>query len=162
GTGGITWSGTVRLAGEVTIAAGLNVTIDAGTAIKADTGAGLTVSGTLDARGTSLVPVTFTSVRDQSAGADLVGGPGVPQRGDWRGLTFTASSGASVLNNVQIHYAGNSVGPGNSAGTTPGLTLQGSALQLSNVQVVDADGAGVAIASGSPVLDTVIVNHARG
>ena len=88
---GVLCSGT-----GLTIASGVTVTVGAGTVIKgADTnytscGGGtepaLTVEGTLDAQGTSVNPVLFTSVNDSTVGGDT--GTGTPAAGDWGGIRF--------------------------------------------------------------------------
>ena len=93
-----TWSGTVTLTGDVTIPAGITLTVETGThvriaALNDDQGGGndtsrteLIVNGSLDAVGTEIAPINFTSTSSN------------PTAGDWYGIRFEAADASSELN----------------------------------------------------------------
>ena len=109
--------------GGVSVAAGVRFTIEPGTTVKwnGSTGTALRVHGVLIADGAA-APITFTGLHDDSVGGDTNGdGASAPGRGEWLGVYLSPASGASVLNQCAIRYAGadnygNGMGVYNSAG----------------------------------------------
>ncbi|MHB8519117.1 MAG: FG-GAP-like repeat-containing protein [Limisphaerales bacterium] len=83
---------------SVTVVNDAVVTIPAGTTLRFAPGAGLIVQqGAINANGTPLDPIIFTSANDQ---------PGLtPAAGDWNGLTLGAGAGSSLLRHVFVKYA---------------------------------------------------------
>jgi methionine-rich copper-binding protein CopC len=73
------------------------LTIQPGTTLRFAPGAGLLApQGSLNANGTPLDPITFTSANDQ---------PGLtPAAGDWNGITLGDGAGASLLRDVFVKY----------------------------------------------------------
>jgi hypothetical protein len=67
-----TWSGTVTVISDVTIAPGATVTVDAGTQLLAKQGTTVRVQGTLMVNGTVAAPVTMNPTTDATAWAGLV------------------------------------------------------------------------------------------
>jgi hypothetical protein len=63
---------------------------------------GLSVQGILDADGTAGLPITFTSVNDNSVGGST--GSGTPTDGDWDGILLV-DSGALDLEDATVEYA---------------------------------------------------------
>ncbi len=109
-TQSVTWNSpdvVYTLGGSVNVPKGITLTIGAGQIIKSG-GASLTVDGTLDAQGTALAPVVFTSLRDDSQGGDTNsdGSTTLPSPGDWGGLQLNADSANNVLDDVDVFYAG--------------------------------------------------------
>ncbi len=102
------WSANAPYAvtGNMIVAAGVNLTINPTTTIKLWT-AYLYVYGTLIANSTT-GRITFTSLADDSVGGDTNGNgsASLPAAGNWRGIYLSPASGASVLNNCTISYAG--------------------------------------------------------
>jgi RHS repeat-associated protein len=96
-----------QLSGDVTVPAGDTLTLGAAQVVKAN-GKSLIVNGTLSARGTAGQPIIFTSFRDDSAGGDTNndGSSSRGGNGDWDKIEFNSTSTGSVLNFVQVHYAG--------------------------------------------------------
>lgn len=90
---------------------GKTLTIDPGTIIKLQGSGSLSISGTLNAQGTSEKNIIFTSIFDDDCGiaggcGDTDGTSTAPKAGDWEHLTFNSGSYASVLNHVTIRYGG--------------------------------------------------------
>ncbi|HET7625544.1 MAG TPA: FG-GAP-like repeat-containing protein, partial [Verrucomicrobiae bacterium] len=79
------------------IVSNATLTIAPGTILRFAPGTGLVVkNGALNANGTPLDPIVFTSANDQSGM--------VPAAGDWDGVTLAAGADASVLRNVFVEY----------------------------------------------------------
>ncbi|HSZ56396.1 MAG TPA: hypothetical protein VK797_12085, partial [Tepidisphaeraceae bacterium] len=151
----------VQISGSFTIASTGALTIVPGQVVKWYNGGSLTVNGTLNAQGTAGEPIIFTSYRDDSAGGDTnADGPSSGVAGDWQSIVFNAGSDASVLQNVQIDYAGNQVGPGNPSWFKTALQVN-SSLHLQNVQVNNSDWEAIFTGAGSPTYTNVSVNTAR-
>jgi len=131
-------SGTVYHAiGNVWVEAGKTLTAQAGAVVKFQAGSAFLSYGTLRAQGTSIAPVVFTDLRDDTAGGDTNGDGGatVPGRGWWTTLAFPAGSAASTLEWLELRYAGYNY--------TPAIACDGAAsLSLSHVAVLEtyADG----------------------
>lgn len=91
---------------SVVVSANVTLTVEPGVTVRVQAGKGIIVDGTLIARGTDALPITFTS------------DAATPQPGDWGVLMFSDSStdaafdaagnyaGGSVLEHVTIEYAG--------------------------------------------------------
>ncbi len=153
-----TWSGTVVVTGDLTVALGVRLTVQAGTVVKFQGKMGMTVLGTLVVQGTAEAAVRFTSVNDDAVGEDLTGAPiGAPRAGGWEGLVISgAGSDASVLNQLEVRYAGNREGPTASAANhVPAVSLQNTAATLREVRVYDARSTGIRLQGGTPTLEGV-------
>ena len=93
---------------DVTIPSGVTVDIQAGAVVKFNLDRILTVAagGSLHAQGSASQPVTFTSIRDDSAGGDANndGNLTVATPGDWRYLYV--NGGEATLDHVVLTYGG--------------------------------------------------------
>ncbi|MFN0125949.1 MAG: LEPR-XLL domain-containing protein, partial [Verrucomicrobiales bacterium] len=151
-----TWSGTIHVTSDVTIQPGATLTITPGTVVKFGQGRYLLARGSLSADGDDQCPISFTSVNDDSLGED-VSGPGTssPSRGDWNGLYFDDGSDASILDHVEVRYAGSDEDWG-------AITVHGASPTLSDVTVREVAGDGVWISGGAAILTRVTVVGASG
>ncbi|MEO6739710.1 MAG: LEPR-XLL domain-containing protein, partial [Chthoniobacteraceae bacterium] len=160
-----TWSGTVQVNGDVTVATGVTLSLDPGTVVKFGPGRLLRSFGTLLAQSAAGNPIIFTSVNDNSVGEIIPGSSGTPSSGDWQSVLFESGSDASRLANVEIRYVGNAYNTGSGSGFRYSLWTRGSAApQFSDVLVRDADASAIGIEETSaPTLTRVSVNRvARG
>ena len=100
-----TWSETIRVTGNVTVADGVKLTINPGTVVKFESNRWLVGSGEVEALGTATQPIIFTSVQDDSVGEDLTpDAEGAPSAGDWEALF--AYSGDWDVRHAEVRYAG--------------------------------------------------------
>jgi|GEM_PF-5551521 parallel beta-helix repeat protein len=110
---GETWANTdvvYVLTGNVVAAQGFTLTIAPGMVVKFGSGAGITVQGTLDARGTADQPITFTSFQDDEYGGDTDadGANTPPKVGDWGIIHFadTSDDQNTIVDHALIRYGG--------------------------------------------------------
>lgn len=132
---------------DVSVPAGRTLTIQPSVVVKFVYGSqDLIVSGTLSADGTPGARIIFTSDKDDTAGGDSNGDGTAsgPYAGIWGCLRFTASSSGSLLDNVEVRYAGWA-----SAG---GVWVEGGQLTLTNSLISYSDGSGVRIETSAPTL----------
>ncbi len=109
-TSSTTWTlqdSPYTIVSELTIAAGVTLTIEPGVVVQFADDTGMTVDGTLIARGTAAEPIRFTSNRLGNA-----------EPGNWRSINFTASSqsgsvapdesyvGGSIIEHAIVEYGG--------------------------------------------------------
>lgn len=105
------------------------LTIPAGTTLRFAPGTGLTIQqGRLNAIGTALDPIAFTSLNDTAGGT--------PAAGDWAGITLGAQAGASVLRHVFVEYGA-------------GLTLDGCAPDVDAFTALYNQPAGLRLINGA-------------
>ena len=136
--------GVVDILHDITVVNNAVVTIPAGTTLRFAPGTGLIVQqGSLNANGTPLDPIFFTSGNEQ---------PGLTAAaGDWNGIVLGNGAGASVLRNVFIKYgAGLAItncSPAVDAltalfNTPAGLTVAGSAVLSTTSALLTANDVG--------------------
>jgi hypothetical protein len=155
----LTWSGTVYLTGDLSIAAGKTLTVEAGTQVMVvnhdQTGDGkgdftLTSNGTLKSSGTAAAPVIFTS-------------PGATGKtGQWQRINLTGASSKAIFTYTTVEYTTSGVFLGTGAHSFGDVTIRRSAadgLTISSANSValtaftasENTGRGVTIASSSNV-----------
>ena len=102
----ITWdaANTYQVTSSITLNAGYTLTIPAGTFVKFNPGTSMIVYGNLQAIGTALNPIYFTSRDDDSIGEIVTGSDGNPVRWDWSKIDMRTWSSNSVLDHVLIKY----------------------------------------------------------
>jgi hypothetical protein len=87
----------IPIHGNLTIEDGATLTIAPGTTLRFADGTGITVlDGRIVANGTDLLPIHFTSLADDGAGA--------PARGAWDGITLSSPNLVSELSRVWLRY----------------------------------------------------------
>lgn len=94
---------------QVTIDPGYTLTLVPGITVKfPHENYYLQVDGTLDAQGTELEPIVFTSLADDEYGGDTNndGNATLPAAGDWSYINFTSGS-TGTIDNARIRYGGN-------------------------------------------------------
>ena len=139
------------------------LTIQPGTRLRFAPGKGLSVEqGRLNANGTPLDPIVFTSAHDQSGQT--------PAAGDWSGITLGSGAGASVLRNVFVQYGAGltlsncapTVGAFTARYNTPaGLSLKGSATLTTGDALLAANDTGAQQAGSAQltVTNSVLKNN---
>jgi len=133
------------------------LTVNDGVVVKFGTDSELVSRNTLKTQG----EVIFTSINDGSVGGATIANAPLPQAGDWIGLTLTtgASVSGTVLNNVEIRYAGGGNGAALAFSRLPyvfeGVTLRDNAY---GIKVIGSD-----TTSGVPIIrDSVLINNQIG
>jgi len=99
---------TYVVLGHVVIAPGFQLNIAPGTVVKFDDDGRIEVRGALNAQGTSVQSIVFTSFQDDASGGDTDadGSNTPPKPGDWRGIQFTDTSddAQNVLDYTKVLY----------------------------------------------------------
>ena len=100
---------------DVTLAAERTLDLGPGTIFRMPAGAIFVVTGTLRVNGTAAAPVILTARTDDTAGGDSdhdgSEDAAAPAAGDWEQIYFATTSGASVVNHLDVRYAGMSAPP---------------------------------------------------
>lgn len=125
------------------VAAGTTLTIDSGVVVKMQSSfSQITVEGTLNTQGTSLEPVFFTSLKDDTVGGDTNNDSSLtsPAPGDWRNIRLL-SSGSATLSHATIRF-----GSDNSFG---GISMSGNTLILSDVHLTENLGSNLSVNNGA-------------
>jgi hypothetical protein len=85
------------------------LTIEAGTVIKFEEGVNMGCDdGKIIAKGTSSLPIIFTSIRDDSYGGDINndGSGTTPEKGDWNFISIGGTNNSSEFNYCEFYYGG--------------------------------------------------------
>lgn len=135
----------VLMTANTRVPAGATVTVGAGAVIKASGNASLTVEGTLLAQGSAAEPIVFTETADDSAGGDTdKNGPTVGYPGRWGRIRFTATSGGSVLQYVEVRYG--------AAGADAEVTVEGAPVRFDQCTIRHSRADGLRVIGGKPVI----------
>ena len=147
------------ISGNINVDAGFTLTIEPGTVVKFGPSGSLTVNGSLVADGTTLDPIYFTSLQDDTAdGEDTnADGPSVGAPGDWYYLNFGASSSNNLLDNVVVSYGGGYSSYGSVYIATSSITVE-------NSQIIQGNGHGIRLQASSGdgtvrIIDNDIIGH---
>jgi hypothetical protein len=106
---------TIRVTGDVIVAAAAHLTIQAGSVIMFNATTGLYIDGQLTANGEKSTRILFTS------SADTVGGS--PARGAWNGARFRINSAGS-LHHCTVRYADYNVRVNKSSSEIRGCVIE--------------------------------------
>ena len=135
-THSLTWKGTskVRLSGGLTIASGATLQMLPGTYV---INPNITINGTLIAEGTAEKPIVFTEASEKG-----------------KGLAFEPSSGASVLDQVEVSYLGSETY------VTPAISVKKASPTIKNSTIRNASFYAINIPEGgSPeIADNTILS----
>jgi hypothetical protein len=152
-----TWPGQ-RLnlvATPVVVPSGVTLTINPGAVVKFAPGASLTVQagGALIAQGTVPLPITFTSINDDSVGGDSNGdgNASVPAAGDWDSIYI--SGGDAVFDHVVVTYGASADLPGGLITSTD----PNSVVSIANSVLSQGLYVGVQAAAGTVTVDSTVV-----
>ncbi|MCB0096886.1 MAG: right-handed parallel beta-helix repeat-containing protein, partial [Caldilineaceae bacterium] len=124
------------------VEAGQTLTIPAGQVFKPASGnltnlPRINILGAIAVQGTAEQPVVFTSIHDDTAGGNTYGPATQPAPGDWTGIYFAPTSSGSILEHMEVRYAGAKYDlPHNDPAVTNGSTTQFTA---SSIYVDESD-----------------------
>lgn len=106
-----TFAGVIAMDSHIEVGAGETLTIGAGITLKFASIYRVFVDGTLDVNGTEVLPVAFTSLKDDSLGGDTNadGSASQPAPGDWQGIEFHSGSSQSAIDHAVLAFHGGGV-----------------------------------------------------
>ena len=133
---------------DITVPAGSTLMISSGQVVKFGFfAADLIVNGTLDARGTAAKPIVFTEGRDDAAGGDTNnnGAASLPAAANAGRIEINDSSINSVLNYVEVRYAGSASGSG-------AIVISNSEPIIRNSTILSSGVDGIQIIASNPTL----------
>lgn len=139
------------VANNISLATNDTLYIEPGTNIKFQSGRYLTINGTMYADGKQDSVIAFTSITDDVYGGDTNGDGrnSMPSPGEWNYLSLTNSGTSSVLNYVNVRYAG-------SGGTA--VNIESPSVQLKNMFVDNNSRTGVRITAVPEVFQNIVSN----
>jgi hypothetical protein len=146
----------------LTINSGKTLTIDPGAVLKfVNASDALTVSGTLDVRGSSTTPVYFTSLKDDLAGGDTNADDDdtSPSAGDWQQIII-GLTGSSTINGAVVRYGGDYSCCGGSGAL---INNNGGYLTVSDSRVSTSSAHGILLNAGTTtIVSTEVYNNPYG
>ncbi len=153
----------IHLTSDLVIRPDASLTLAPGTVFKFPQGAYLHASGKLNANGTAAMPIIFTSVHDDSAGGDSNGNNQNTTAGPGQWESIYVDSSASVLNHVEIRYAGNDANPGHTHEPFRVAAVNvrnSSAPSIRNTRIRFGENIGLRMqADTSPLLENLVVEN---
>ena len=156
---------------------GATLNIEAGVIVKFDVGGELIIDGKLNAEGSELDPINFTSFLDDTIGGDTNGDGDATiasidnWSGIWEGLTFKNITMDSILNNIVLNYGHYGIIVNDTPISSNNLTLnQSITLNHSNSNFEKLSVFGISVVEGSsatinnsviraPGFQTIIVDN---
>ncbi|GIW96443.1 MAG: hypothetical protein KatS3mg110_4484 [Pirellulaceae bacterium] len=148
-----------HVTGDLRVAQGNTLTLVPGTVLKFPPAAFFHIQGTLIGQGTLTRPIVLTSDRDDTAGGDSNGdgAASAPFPGAWEALYIDGPD--TILENVDIRYAGDTNGPASGGGETASLQIRtgNSNVVIRNTRVLYGLWTGIYISAGNPRLEQVHV-----
>lgn len=146
------------VSGALALNSGRTLTINPGAVLKYSTGAVLTINGTLNALGTSLNPIYFTSLKDDTIIGDTNGnGAGTsPASGDWCSITVT-STGVANIQHATVRYGGNTGSCGSNSGSN--ILTNGGVLNVATTTVSNGVTYGSLQVSGTTTASNVTFSN---
>ncbi|OIQ00023.1 MAG: hypothetical protein AUK35_05135 [Zetaproteobacteria bacterium CG2_30_46_52] len=136
------------LQSSVTIAAGCRLQIDPNVVVKGNASTYIYVDGVLDVYGSSVQPVVFTSIHDDTVGGDLNANSGssTPAPGQWGGIYYQSGS-SGTINWLETRYA------------QTGFYIRNASPALNDVLIADVASQGLSlIASTGDVTSPIVTN----
>ncbi|MCW8930557.1 MAG: right-handed parallel beta-helix repeat-containing protein, partial [Gammaproteobacteria bacterium] len=140
---------TYTVVSDVTISADTVMNIEPGAIVKFDSNTKLIVNGALNAQGTTIDPIHFTSTKTS------------PKANDWTGIEITNSTSEAVFKHVVIEYASKGLNVTNSSidisdseihQNAYGLYLKDSSGTISNNHIHDNGTRGIYLTNSSPTI----------
>jgi hypothetical protein len=151
------WSGAIRVDGIVTVAPQATLTIMSGTVIRFGVNSGIFVLGRIVARGSTALPITFTSQYPDSAVSD------------WYGIVLTGTAKKNIFEHLKIQGAEAAIHARHSSIELKQLQIENSAFAIKladsiasiKESTVTACSNGISSLKSEVDLDSVVIEKGR-
>ena len=143
------FNGSILCASNIIIPSGVELNLESGVVIKMSFDRRITVNGSLTIRASLEDPVILTEERDDTVGGDTNGNgsASTPTAGYWRGVHFTASSGASIALGLEVRYGGR---------FQPNIICDGPSTVMRDVRVSGSSSAGLRVSAHAIDLEGIV------
>ncbi|MHB1462080.1 MAG: right-handed parallel beta-helix repeat-containing protein, partial [Armatimonadota bacterium] len=149
-----TSSGFPYVIDDLSVPLGKTLTVDPGCIVKLR--AFLNVYGSITAKGTAALPITFTSYKDDTVGGDTDNESATPAQGNWGSILISGAGATGSFENCVVRYGGG-------YGVYANLGCRDSGvISVNNCTITDSSNFGLYSYSSTASIKNSIISYCAG